>query len=55
MKVSGMSPIATYKVVTGAKPGQISEKIDATVKGDTFEFAKPEGGFFKVIGTRNFK
>ncbi len=55
VKVSGMSPIATYKVVTGAKPGQISEKIDATVKGDTFEFAKPEGAFFKVIGTRNFK
>ncbi len=53
--VAGMSPIATYQVVTGMTPGKVGTKLDAKSKGDTFEFAKPEGQFFKVIGTRNFK
>ena len=55
VSVAGMSPIATYQVVTGLKPGAVGQKVDAKAKGDTFEFAKPEGQFFKVIGTRNFK
>lgn len=52
--VAGMSPVATYKVVAGEKPGEIKTQLDAKAKGDTFEFAKPEGQFFKVIGVRNF-
>ena len=28
--------------------------LDAKAKDGTFEFKKPEGSFFKVIGTRNF-
>lgn len=55
VSVAGLSPIATYQVVTGEKPGAVAQKVDAKVKGNTFEFAKPEGQFFKVIGTRNFK
>jgi len=55
VKVGGMSPIATYKVVTGVKPGAVGQQLDAKANGDTFEFTKPEGQFFKVIGTRNFK
>ena len=53
--VDGLSPIATYKVVTGTKPGQFSLELNAKAKDGTFEFTKPEGSFFKVIGTRNFK
>lgn len=55
VKVAGMAPIATYKVVAGLNPGEVGQKIEAKAAGDTFEFAKPEGTFFKVIGTRNFK
>lgn len=55
VKVDGMSPIATYKVVTGDRPGAVARELDAQANGDTFEFPKPEGCFFKVIGTRNFK
>ncbi len=53
--VAGMSPIATYQVAAGLAPGQMGTKLDAKAKGDTFEFAKPEGRFFKVVGTRNFE
>ena len=53
--VAGMSPAATYKVVTCTKPGDVGKTLDAKAKGDTFEFSKPAGSFFKVIGTRNFK
>lgn len=52
--VAGMSPVATYKVVAGDRPGEINKQLDAEAKGDTFEFAKPKGQFFKVIGVRNF-
>lgn len=55
VQVGGMSPIATYKVVAGKKPGAADTQLDAKANGDTFEFTKPEGQFFKVIGTRNFK
>jgi hypothetical protein len=52
--VAGMSPAATYKVVTCTKPGEAGKTLDAKAKDGTFEFKKPEGSFFKVIGTRNF-
>jgi len=53
--VAGMSPIATYQVVTGDRPGALAKPVDAKADGNSFEFAKPEGGnFFKVLGTRNF-
>lgn len=55
VSVAGMSPIATYQVVTGGEPGSVVQKIDVKAKENTFEFTKPEGRFFKIIGTRNFK
>ena len=54
VSVAGMMPGVTYKVVTCAKPGDQGEELDATAKDGEFEFAKPEGTFFKVIGTRAF-
>ena len=51
--VAGMLPVAEYKVVTGAKPGELATEIPAKAEGDTFTFDKPAGAFFKVIGVRN--
>ncbi len=56
ISTSGLSPVATYKVVTGTQLDKVSTEINATAdeKGD-FTFDKPENGtFFKVIGVRNF-
>ena len=56
ISASGLSPVATYKVVTGTQLGKVSTEVNATAdeKGD-FTFEKPENGtFFKVIGVRNF-
>ncbi len=56
ISASGLSPVATYKVVTGTQLDKVSTEINATAdeKGD-FTFDKPENGtFFKVIGVRNF-
>jgi hypothetical protein len=53
--VAGMSPAATYKLVTCAKPGDVGRALDARAKDGAFEFAKPAGTFFKVVGTRNFR
>ena len=56
ISTSGLSPVATYKVVTGTEINKVSTEINATAdeKGD-FTFEKPENGtFFKVIGVRNF-
>ena len=56
ISTSGLSPVAEYKVVTGAKPGEVATEIDATAdaNGD-FTFEKPaNGSFFKVIGVRKF-
>ena len=56
ISASGLSPVATYKVVTGTELDKVSTEINATAdeKGD-FTFDKPENGtFFKVIGVRNF-
>ena len=56
ISTSGLSPVATYKVVTGTELDKVSTEINATAdeKGD-FTFDKPENGtFFKVIGVRNF-
>ena len=39
----------------GAAERFLGKTLDAKAKGDTFEFSKPAGSFFKVIGTRNFK
>lgn len=52
--VSGMSPTVTYKVFAGETPDAVATPVEAQADGDTFEFAKPKGQFFKVIGTRNF-
>ncbi len=51
--VAGMSPVATYKVYTGAQPGKLEKMVEAEAKDGTFTFDKPEGQFFKIIGTRN--
>ena len=56
ISTSGLSPVAEYKVVTGAKPGEVATEIDAAAdaNGD-FTFEKPaNGSFFKVIGVRKF-
>ena len=56
ISASGLSPVATYKVVTGTELDKVSTEVNATAdaKGD-FTFEKPENGtFFKVIGVRNF-
>ena len=56
ISTSGLSPVAEYKVVTGAKPGELATEIDATAdaNGD-FTFEKPaNGSFFQVIGVRKF-
>ena len=56
ISASGLSPVATYKVVTGTALNNVSTEINATAdeKGE-FTFEKPENGtFFKVIGVRNF-
>lgn len=56
ISASGLSPVATYKVVTGTALNNVSTEINAAAdeKGD-FTFEKPENGaFFKVIGVRNF-
>ena len=56
ISTSGLSPVAEYKVVTGAKPGEVATEIDAKAdaNGD-FTFEKPaNGSFFKVIGVRKF-
>jgi len=57
ISTSGLSPVVDYKVVTGAKPGEVATELDAKVdaKGD-FTFDKPaNGAFFKVIGVRKFE
>lgn len=56
ISTSGLSPVADYKVVTGAKPGAVATELDAKAdaNGD-FTFEKPaNGSFFKVIGVRKF-
>ena len=56
ISTSGLSPVVDYKVVTGAKPGEVATELDAKAdaKGD-FTFEKPaNGSFFKVIGVRKF-
>ena len=56
ISASGLSPVVDYKVVTGAKPGEIAKELDASAdaKGN-FTFEKPaDGAFFKVIGVRKF-
>ena len=57
ISTSGLSPVVDYKVVTGAKPGEVATELDAKVdaKGE-FTFDKPaNGAFFKVIGVRKFE
>jgi len=56
ISTSGLSPVVDYKVVTGAKPGEVATDLDAKAdaNGD-FTFEKPaNGAFFKVIGVRKF-
>ena len=56
ISTAGLSPVVDYKVVTGAKPGEISTELDAKAdaNGD-FTFEQPaNGAFFKVIGVRKF-
>ena len=57
ISTSGLSPVVDYKVVTGAKPGEVATELDAKAdaNGD-FTFEKPANGtFFKVIGVRKFE
>ena len=57
ISTSGLSPVVDYKVVTGAKPGEVATELDAKAdaNGD-FTFEKPTNGtFFKVIGVRKFE
>lgn len=57
ISASGLSPVVDYKVVTGAKPGEVAKELDAKAdaNGD-FTFEKPaDGSFFKVIGVRKFE
>ena len=57
ISTSGLSPVVDYKVVTGAKPGEVATELDAKAdaNGD-FTFEKPvNGAFFKVIGVRKFE
>lgn len=55
IKVDGMSPVATYKIVTGSEVKDLGVVLPAKAEGDTFEFDAPSGGqFFKVVGERNF-
>jgi hypothetical protein len=56
ISTSGLSPVVDYKVVTGAKPGEVATELNAKAdaNGD-FTFEKPaNGSFFKVIGVRKF-
>jgi len=57
ISTSGLSPVVDYKVVTGAKPGEVATELDATADADgNFTFEKPtNGSFFKVIGVRKFE
>lgn len=53
--VGGMSPAATYSVVSGTDVKDLSRTVPAEAKGDTFEFDADKGGrFFKVRGQKNF-
>ena len=56
ISASGLSPVVDYKVVTGAKPGEIAKELDAAADANgNFTFEKPaDGAFFKVIGVRKF-
>ena len=56
ISTSGLSPVAEYKVVTGAKPGEVATELDAKADANgNFTFEKPaNGAFFKVIGVRKF-
>lgn len=53
--VNGMSPAATYKVVSGTDIKSLSTEVDAQQNGDTFTISPTDGSkFFKVKGTKNF-
>ncbi len=57
ISTSGLSPVVEYKVVTGAKPGEVATELDAKADANgNFTFEKPaNGAFFKVIGVRKFE
>ena len=57
ISTSGLSPVVEYKIVTGAKPGEVATELDAKADADgNFTFEKPaNGAFFKVIGVRKFE
>ena len=57
ISTSGLSPVVDYKVVTGAKPGEVATELDAKADANgNFTFEKPaNGAFFKVIGVRKFE
>ena len=53
--VSGMSPAATYSIMTGTDVKDLVRPVPAKADGDTFQFDAAEGGrFFKVRGSKNF-
>ena len=53
LTVSGLSPAASYKVLTGAGPSCVSVEVnDATQNGNEFTVRKDAGQFFKIVGTR---
>lgn len=54
LTVAGMSPVATYKVVTGTSIDGVSTELDAEADGDKFTVDADKGTFFKVIGGRKF-
>jgi hypothetical protein len=54
LKVSGLSPAVSYKVLHGAAPSTVLTNVEgATRVGDTFTVSKDDAGqFFKVVGQR---
>lgn len=54
--VSGMSPAATYKIVSGTDIKNLSTDVKAQQNGDEFtiDAGAAAGAFFKVKGTKNF-
>lgn len=53
--VKGMSPAATYTVVSGTQIKDLSTEVPAKRDGDVFEVdADQAGAFFKIKGQKNF-
>ena len=53
--VSGMSPAATYKIVSGTDVKKLDSVVPAQQNGDEFTIdAGAAGSFFKVTGQKNF-